>query len=171
MTFSDLDLSHLLSDNHIIISDDRPAAQRARHKELPETLKGEENPFLSMQNELYVHNPKLAKALADRLKAKATPEMARKLADLEKSGQALQSSLKDLYASKQDYTNMAKDPSTIPSGLDENHVITRLEKLNKMITKSQKSLELNRRTRADLIEWLLGEPLPPATIANMGAIS
>lgn len=128
------------------------------YEEGADTLQEEKNIFLAMENELYAHDP----AMAERLRERATPNITKKLRDIEKSAQALSSSLTELEASYQEHLKMAQES---PDKSNEK-VMIRLEKLEKMMQRTRESLELNRNTRDDLFEWLLGKPLPPAMSAR-----
>ena len=128
------------------------------HKELSETLQEEQNIFLAMENELYAHDP----SLAERLRERATPNITKKLRDIEKSAQDLESSLTELEVSYQEHLKMARESSD----KSNEKVMIRLGKLEKMMRQTRQSLELNRTTRDDLMEWLLGKPLPAALSAR-----
>lgn len=134
---------------------DQAQRSSSRTDEKPDTLREEQNIFLAMENELYAHDPALAKILRQR----ATPSMTKRLADIEKSGQALENSLKELEESYQDHLNMAKEGD---GPVSSDKVMIRLGKLEEMMANTRQSLELNRTTRDDLVQWLLGQPLPAA---------
>lgn len=118
-------------------------------EESPDSLKEEGNYFRSIENALFAIDPVLAK----RLRNYTSASMANKLNDLEKSRQDLISSLKDLEKFRQEQIDIAQKSKN-------DRVITRIEKLDGMIKKTRQSLELNTRTRDELMEWLLGAPLP-----------
>lgn len=120
-----------------------------RNKEGGESLQEHGNYFLSLENALFAIDPVLAK----RLRNYTSASMAKRLNDLEKSRQELAKSLKDLEKFRQEQVDIAKNAKN-------ERVITRIEKLDGMIEKTQRSLELNLKTRDELMEWLLGSPLP-----------
>lgn len=119
------------------------------NKERSESLQEHGNYFLSLENALFAIDP----VLAERLRNYTSASMAKRLDDLEKSRQELSKSLKDLEKFRQEQIDISKN------GKNE-RVVTRIEKLDGMIAKTQRSLDLNLKTRDELMEWLLGVPLP-----------
>lgn len=142
------------TNHHTYFLDQKQHSSRCTD-EKPDTLQEEQNIFLAMENELSAHDPALAKVLRER----ATPSMTKRLADIEKSAQALENSLKELERSYQDHLKIAKEGD---GPVSSDKVMIRLGKLEQMMANTRQSLELNRTTRDDLVQWLLGQPLPAA---------
>lgn len=112
----------------------------------------EQNYFKALESAIEDHDPELAR----RFREKMTPQMARKLGDLEKSRQALESSLNDVRQMKKEQKEKAQD-----SGMqqDKNHQ-ARMYKMDHMISKTHQSLKLNKQSREELMDWLLDGRTP-----------
>ena len=118
---------------------------------------GERNMYLAIENELFAVDP----ALAAELRARATPAITKQLKDIENSAKALEESIRELEDSRREYLKKAKQAAQ--ENRNDDAVMIRLNKLEDMIARSQKSLELNRSTRNDLVEWMLGRSIPSIT--------
>lgn len=113
---------------------------------------GGQNYFHSLEKVLKDHNPELARRFRDKI----TPQMARKLGDLEKSARELEKSMNEIREMKHEQMERAG----AMGGKFDDKIRARIEKMDKMITKTRQSLELNRQSRDDLMDWLLDGEIP-----------
>ena len=117
----------------------------------------DKNIFLAMEQELSKYDPSLASVLRE----KVTPALTKQLLDIEKSAKALEISLQEV---EQSYMHQKKMVDTAHDQDAHDKITVRLSKLEAMIGNTKRSLELNRSTRDDIIQWLIGAPLPKTSI-------